>query len=207
MFPARVKSPVRTLPGLGTPDLLGRLGVGTYFTTDKEVANQPGRKTPVAVLTKKGSTYHSQLLGPMRKVRGGAEPAALDVQIDPHSNDSATVIIGSHKLVLHKGEWSPIIELKFKVGRFVSIQALTSVIITKLGADVCLYALPLQVHPLKAPWHYGTPRNFVKDSWNSSGPFLTVGWRKTRLRWKTALLPISNLLICVMPSLMCVSVC
>ncbi|MCA9921103.1 MAG: alkaline phosphatase family protein, partial [Anaerolineales bacterium] len=176
MFPARVKSPVRTLPGLGTPDLLGRLGVGTYFTTDKEVANQPGRKTPVAVLTKKGSTYHSQLLGPMRKVRGGAEPAALDVQIDPHSNDSATVIIGSHKLVLHKGEWSPIIELKFKVGRFVSIQALTSVIITKLGADVCLYALPLQVHPLKAPWHYGTPRNFVKDSWNSSGPFLTVGW-------------------------------
>ncbi|MCP5100993.1 MAG: hypothetical protein GY943_36040, partial [Chloroflexi bacterium] len=38
MFPARVKSPVRTLPGLGTPDLMGRLGVGTFFTTNPELA-------------------------------------------------------------------------------------------------------------------------------------------------------------------------
>ena len=176
LFPARVKSPVRTLPGLGTPDLLGRLGVGTYFTTDADVAKQEGRKTPVALLQKSGGKYVGQLLGPMRKVRGGAEPSTLDVIIDPMSDDAATVIVGPHKLVLHKGEWSGIIELKFKVGRFVSIQALTSVVVTQLGSDISLYALPLQIHPLKAPWHYGTPRNFVKDTWKSNGPFLTVGW-------------------------------
>ncbi|MCP5101515.1 MAG: hypothetical protein GY943_38710, partial [Chloroflexi bacterium] len=176
MFPARVKSPVRTLPGLGTPDLMGRLGVGTFFTTNPELAKATDRKTPVAILQKKNGRYHGKLPGPMRKTRGGAEPSLVDVQIDPLGSESATVIIGDHKLVLHKGEWSPILQLKFKVGRFVSIQALTSVTLTQLGSDVGLYALPLQVHPLKSPWHYGTPRGFVKDTWNSSGPFFTVGW-------------------------------
>ena len=54
LFPARVKSPVRSLPGLGTPDLLGRLGVGTLFTTNKDLAKENGRKTPVAILEKVG---------------------------------------------------------------------------------------------------------------------------------------------------------
>jgi predicted AlkP superfamily phosphohydrolase/phosphomutase len=176
MFPARIKSPVRTLPGLGTPDLMGRLGVGTFFTTNPNVADYNGRKTPVAMLQKANGRYHGKLPGPMRKTRKGTEPSFVDVQIDPLGSESATVIIGEHKLVLHKGEWSPILQLKFKVGGFVSIQALTSVTLTQLGSDVGLYTLPLQIHPLKSPWHYGTPRSFVKDSWNSAGPFLTVGW-------------------------------
>lgn len=176
LFPARVKSPVRSLPGLGTPDLLGRLGVGTYFTTNTAVADIPDRKTPVAILQKTGNQYTGKLAGPMRKVRGGMEPSVLDVVVEPHSGESATVCVGPHKLVLHVGEWSPILELKFKVGTFVSIQAITSVIVTQLGDDVSVYALPLQIHPLRSPWHYGTPRNFVKETWQQAGPFLTVGW-------------------------------
>ena len=42
--------------------------------------------------------------------------------------------------------------------------------------ELSIYALPLQIHPLRSAWHYGTPRNFVKDSWKNAGPFLTVGW-------------------------------
>jgi hypothetical protein len=36
-FPARLQSPVRTLPGLGAPDIQGRLGVGSLFTTDLDL--------------------------------------------------------------------------------------------------------------------------------------------------------------------------
>lgn len=176
MFPARVNSPVRSLPGLGTPDLLGRLGVGTFFTTDLDLANRPGRKTPVAELKRQGNVLKGQLAGPMRKQRGQIVPATLDLTIDPHSDTSATVTIGKQQLLLHVGEWSPIIELKFKVSRFFSLPSLTSLILTRLGGEVCLYALPLQIHPLRSPWHYGTPRNFVKQSWQDAGPYLTVGW-------------------------------
>ena len=37
MFPARPAVPVNTLPGLGTPDIRGQLGVGTLLTTEDEV--------------------------------------------------------------------------------------------------------------------------------------------------------------------------
>lgn len=176
LFPARIKSPVRSLPGLGTPDLLGRLGVGTFFTTNAGMAEKEGRKTPVALLKKQNGRYVGQLAGPMRKRNGNIEPATLEVQIDPHSNTSATVSIGSFRQTMHLGEWSPIFDLKFKVSRFFSLPSMTSAILTQIDGDVCLYLLPLQIHPLRSPWHYGTPKNFVKATWKEAGPFLTVGW-------------------------------
>src|SRR5512144_329910 len=36
MFPSRPDIPVNTLPGLGTPDIRGQLGVGTLFSTEDE---------------------------------------------------------------------------------------------------------------------------------------------------------------------------
>src|SRR5512146_322862 len=36
MFPSRAEIPVNTLPGLGTPDIRGQLGVGTLLTTEDE---------------------------------------------------------------------------------------------------------------------------------------------------------------------------
>jgi predicted AlkP superfamily phosphohydrolase/phosphomutase len=42
LFPARPDLPVATLPGLGTPDIRGQLGVGTYLTTQPaEIFSQP----------------------------------------------------------------------------------------------------------------------------------------------------------------------
>ena len=46
MFPAQRQLPIRTIPGLGTPDLLGRWGVGAFFSNDK-VAKQAEKKIPV----------------------------------------------------------------------------------------------------------------------------------------------------------------
>jgi len=52
-FPARMQSPVQTIPGLGTPDILGRLGVGTLFTTGPG-QNDGGDKIPVRPLQDAG---------------------------------------------------------------------------------------------------------------------------------------------------------
>ncbi|RMH02227.1 MAG: hypothetical protein D6706_00450 [Chloroflexi bacterium] len=177
MFPARVRSPVQTLPGLGTPDILGRLGVGTRFTTNAALAEQTDRKIPV-VLFKKTATgqYHALLAGPMRKRKGKIEPATLDVLVESAGSNGVRLTVGGHKLYLRKGEWSPIIELSFKVSLFFSVKAITQFTLTDTEPNLALYALPLQIHPLASPWHYGTPRNFVKRSWEHGGPFLTLGW-------------------------------
>src|SRR5512139_3216616 len=51
MFPARPELPVNTLPGLGTPDIRGQLGVGTLFTSEEEQK----KKTTVVKLMPSGS--------------------------------------------------------------------------------------------------------------------------------------------------------
>jgi len=174
MFPARLKSPVRSLPGLGTPDLLGRLGVGVYFTTKPDYSR--GRKIPVVALQKNGKAYCGPLTGPMRKGKDGLEPSTLDVRIEPTSAKSAKVSVGKQSFDLQVGQWSPLFELSFKVNMILSIKAVTQVILVENGAEVSLYVFPLQIHPLASPWPYGTPRDFVGQVWKDCGPFPTIGW-------------------------------
>ncbi|MCA9968839.1 MAG: alkaline phosphatase family protein [Anaerolineales bacterium] len=176
LFPARMQSPVRTLPGLGTPDILGRLGVGNYFTTDHDLAQEKGRKTPVVLLQAAGNgRFHAQLSGPMRKARGSLAPATLDVSVEPIDDRQVTVVVGKQRLTLQVGAWSPIIELAFKVNFLFSIRTITRLIVTQTKPHLALYVMPLQIHPERSPWPYGTPRDFVKQTWQT-GPFLTLGW-------------------------------
>lgn len=184
-FPARRESPVRTIPGLGTPDIRGRLGVGSYFTTDADRADI-ANKIPIHVLEEASKDcYRGQLEGPERKKRGTVEPTPHAFQIERLSDQTARLSIGKRQFgrtafkqqyTLKCDEWSPIIELSFRVGLIFSVKAITRIILVQNGADVALYFLPLQIHPLKSPWPYGTPGGFVKDTWQAGGPFLSLGW-------------------------------
>jgi len=175
-FPARPELPVRTLPGLGTPDIQGRLGVGTFFSTDaSECAGE--RKTPVEPLGELGKQrFRGSLKGPMRKKRGETEAAELPIQIEVTGEKSARVLVDQQIVDLVQGQWSPIVQVTFKMGWFVKVRALTRILLTQTEPDVKLYFLPLQLHPLHSPWRYGTPRPFVKELWERCGPFLTLGW-------------------------------
>lgn len=175
-FPADPGSPVRTLPGLGTPDILGRLGVGTRFSTDPDLAAEDG-KTRGTVLQRYGQgRYHGTIEGPIRKTLRGTQTSKLDFTLEVADADSARLTIGEQRIDLQRGAWSPILHLSFDLGLFLSVNAITRVILTRTGADVVLYMLPLQQHPLHTPWDYGSPSGFVKDSWHECGPFLTLGW-------------------------------
>jgi predicted AlkP superfamily phosphohydrolase/phosphomutase len=171
-FPARPESLACTMPGLGTPDIRGRIGVGTLFSTDKELAKEK-EKTPVEELARRGRDRFTSLFrGPASKKR----ESTADLQIDVVDDDTVRHTIGKQRLELKKGAWSPILEIPFRVGRFLSTRALTRVILTQVQPDVMLYALPLQIHPLHSLWRYAIPRSFVKQTWQECGPFLTLGW-------------------------------
>lgn len=174
-FPARPASPVRTVPGLGTPDIQGRLGVGMLFAADPE-SEQTDRKTLVAPLTPQGKDrYRGQLQGPARKRRGGQEHATLAFQLTVR-HDAVHLQIDRQSIALTEGRWSPIVELTFRLGLFVRLRVLTRVIVTQMQPTLKLYFLPLQLHPLHSPWRFGTPRTFLKELWRDCGPFLTLGW-------------------------------
>jgi predicted AlkP superfamily phosphohydrolase/phosphomutase len=175
-FPARPDSLVKSLPGLGTPDIHGKLGVGTQFST-AHGSDDANRKTPIEFLKSVGKDrFQSSLKGPSRKKNGQEEAALLPFGLEILDEQSARLEIGNHKLELAIGRWSQIFELSFKMGTFVKVHVLTRAILTSLGPEVNLYFLPLQIDPLHSPWHYAVPPKFVKNSWKANGPFLTIGW-------------------------------
>jgi len=169
-FPAKLASPVQTIPGLGTPDILGRLGVGTYFSIEALPADSE-RKTAVRPLAQKGkSKYTGTLEGPAKK------NGTVNVDFELEVNDTnAALQVGKQKILLKFGEWGEIIEIPFSVGFGMTIKAISRAILTNTN-PASIYFLPLQLHPLASPWPYATPKNFIQDKWKSNGPFLTLGW-------------------------------
>ncbi len=173
LFPARPDVPVATIPGLGTPDIRGQLGVGTYLTTE------PEKKEKVKVIPLESSgkgKFSASLEGPQVKAKDGMRPALLPLTVEILDDSSATLTVGNQKIQLTVGTWSPIIELKFPAGFALTIHAVTQAILTEVKGRVSLYFLPLQIHPLHSLWHYATPASLVKDAWNVTGGFLTLGW-------------------------------
>ena len=173
LFPARPEFPVNTIPGLGTPDIRGQLGVGTYLTTEP-VEKKKVRVVKLESLGK--GKFRSHLEGPQTKTRSGVEAILQPLDLEILDDHSARLIIGKQSLDLSLGKWTPIFEIQFPAGFGMSLHAITQAILTEVKDRVCLYFLPLQIHPLHSTWHYATPASMVKDAWKNAGPFLTLGW-------------------------------
>lgn len=171
-FPARPELPVSTIPGLGTPDILGKLGVGSLFS-EVSFDAEGDKKTAYRSLQTAGKgRWKGSLAGPSAKKVGQVQ-AELQLEID---GQQARLVVAGQSYPLQVGEWSPVLEIPFKMGWLMSVKAVTRAILTSVEPHIRLYFLPLQIHPLASPWRYGTPPGFVKQLWNASGPHLTIGW-------------------------------
>ncbi|MDA1329466.1 MAG: alkaline phosphatase family protein [Chloroflexi bacterium] len=174
-FPARLASPVQSIPGLGTPDIFGQLGVGSFFTT--ETGLEPSNfKSRVGSL-KRGSKgeFSGILLGPGRKTGSSIQQAQRPFSLQVKDDSEATLTLSGRSMSLKVGEWSQIFEVNFKLGMLSSVNGITRAIFIT-DPEPHLYFLPLQIHPLHSPWAYAAPPGLAKQAWKESGPFLTLGW-------------------------------
>jgi len=174
MFPARPDSPVRVIPGLGTPDIRGQLGLGSFYCLEEDPL-KPGHKTPVEKLTGGKGSYRGALKGPFVKQKGQTVPAQVAFQLDALDGRNVRLTLPNHQFDLVPGQWSPILEVAFKAGFMMTVHAVTRAIVTSID-PVRLYFLPLQIHPLHALWQYASPKSFVREAWQASGAFLSLGW-------------------------------
>jgi predicted AlkP superfamily phosphohydrolase/phosphomutase len=175
MFPARPELPINVIPGLGTPDIRGRLGVGTCFCTDDGIGDDQIKTSVARLEWVSKDSYRGILEGPTKQARRGERMSVIDLRLDISDGTSAKFRLGDTVIDLVRGRWSPIIEVTFKLGLFVRIRAITRVILTQTSPDVQIYVMPLQIHPLHTPWRYGLPKSLMKRLWSRPGPFLTLG--------------------------------
>ncbi len=173
MFPSRPESPVRMLPGLGTPDIRGQLGVGALYSNSKDIL-KTGAKTPVEPLTGQNKNFKGILKGPQNEKKG-EKAAETEFELQIIDEQRAIFRLKKQSFEICVGQWSPIIDVTFKAGFLLELHAITRVILTSID-PVSLYFIPLQIHPLHALWRYGGPSSFVKETWKSASPFLTLGW-------------------------------
>jgi len=176
-FPARLTSPVNSIPGLGTPDIAGKLGVGILFSAS-ELGDDAPDKTEIQKLTSgtNSSTFGGDLIGPAKQKGGKLIPTTVPFSLQFSDQDSAKFTIAKNSFDLRFGEWSPVFEISFKMSMLISLKAVTRAILIKGKDEPQLYFLPLQIHPLSSAWPYASPRNFAKKTWQDHGPFLTLGW-------------------------------
>jgi len=194
MFPARPELPVNTLPGLGTPDIRGQLGVGTFFSTE----NEEKKKTRVVKLEAAGkNSYKAELPGPEVPGKDGARTITLPLTLDIVDDDHSNLTINGQKVALHLGQWSGVIELKFKAGLLANIHAVTKIILTNVKGAIQFYMLPLQIHPLHSTFHYASSKSFAKELWNKAGNYLTGP--RIQLHSKKTALQMNNSLISASP--------
>jgi predicted AlkP superfamily phosphohydrolase/phosphomutase len=174
MFPAQPGSMVNSIPGLGTPDIRGQLGVGSFFSTEPGSLKE-GHKTAAESLTGGGKTFRASLKGPMTRQKGQIVSAELEFHLDVLDGGQARLSFPGQSVDLAVGQWSPMLEIRFKVGFMANVHAVTRVILTSLD-PLRLYFLPLQIHPLHAIWPYTSSQSFVRKTWDACGPFLSLGW-------------------------------
>lgn len=174
-FPARLDSPVWSIPGLGTPDIFGRLGVGIFYSVDELAGGD--KKTRLERLVKsRDGEFLGELEGPVKTTLKGPQPNNLPIKLRLLNDESAVLTIGNTRVTLKSAEWSPFITLTFRVGFGMSIKAVTRALFSISPSNPSLYLLPLQIHPLRSPWPYGTPKKLLKHMWRDLGPYLSLGW-------------------------------
>ena len=177
-FPAKLTSPVQTIPGLGTPDITGKLGVGLLYSADKISDNIP-QKTQLEHLTatSQSGKFTGKLRGPVRTKGNKTEETFVGFSLEFNDENTAQFNLGKNiSMTLKVGEWSPVFETGFKMGLLITLKTVTRAILVQGKQNPRLYFLPLQIHPLSSAWPYGSPRNFIKSTWDQAGPFLTLGW-------------------------------
>lgn len=176
-FPARLTSPVFSIPGLGTPDIMGKLGVGLHFSLN----HNEGIPDKTTILELKGSPksgyFTGRIPGPLRTKGNQTKETYLDFSLEFIDEKTAKLKLGKNQqFTLEVGRWSPVIEFGFKMSMLITLKTVTRVIITQGARNPKLYFLPLQIHPLSSAWPYGSPRNFISSTWKRFGPYLTLGW-------------------------------
>ena len=104
-FPARLESPVRTIPGLGTPDIHGQLGIGAVFTTATGLI-QENYKTALRPLYSKNShNFTGFLKGPSKPGRSGDKEITVEFCLELDASRKPQLKTANRVIDLEVGKW------------------------------------------------------------------------------------------------------
>jgi predicted AlkP superfamily phosphohydrolase/phosphomutase len=167
---------VRSISGMGTPDILGTYGVFGYYTThppgDTDIGG--GRVVPVRI---RNGRFASDITGPPNLFREGdpESVARFDVEVDT-GNSAAVFRTGDARFLLQEGEWSDWVTVKFElIPHLKSVSGICRFYLMEVDPDFRLYVSPVQIDPCDPAMPICTPPGYARELAEKTGPFYTQG--------------------------------
>jgi predicted AlkP superfamily phosphohydrolase/phosphomutase len=180
---------VRSISGMGTPDILGTYGTFSFYTTDPWPGSDDlsgGYVYPVRV---EDGVVHATLFGPPNDFKdyekiGEREGAPVsysekkvgidfEVYVDP-SNPVARLDIGDAEVLLTEGEFSEWVEVEFvMVPNLVTVSGLARFYLKSTHPVFELYITPVQINPANQVLPITDPPEYGQELVDAVGYFYT----------------------------------
>ncbi|MBK8248067.1 MAG: alkaline phosphatase family protein [Gemmatimonadetes bacterium] len=157
----------RLLAGVGVPDIGGNIGKGLALSSS--VAD-PGEATRVP-LSRQGDRYHGRL---STRTPLGEGAVDLTLQVSRLSG-TASLEIGSVVADMRQQEWSPWLQVAFKLPWRGSVSGLVRVFASRLGDDPLIYLGPINLDPRSPVLPISHPWGYAGELERAIGTFGTLG--------------------------------
>lgn len=181
-FPAVDYDQGRLVSGLGVPDVRGRIGTPSYYTSDPFFA--PKNKNEFSVelvrLESNVGTIQTEVFGPYNKLFG--EPPVIKVPMTltvlPDGGRLRVEPKGSEPVTLKPGEWSPWVTFTFEFNPVVKLSGIGRFHLASVAPEIQLYLSPIHFNPMKLPpgVKISAPGGLAKDLAKRFGLYKTMGW-------------------------------
>ena len=180
-FPPDAFADGRMMSGLGVPDLSGRIGRPSFYTSDPFFAVREGNDFSVDVvrLESNTGTQTSRLAGPPGRAFGKEGTIDLPLTLTvPPSRDRLVVEAGGSRAELTPGQWSAWLPFSFRVNPLVSVHGYARMRLASVKPEIALYVSPVQFDPDHLPpgFEISSPAGFARDLVHRFGRFKTMGW-------------------------------
>jgi predicted AlkP superfamily phosphohydrolase/phosphomutase len=172
----------RLVAGLGVPDLSGRIGRPSYYTSDPFFAPKGGNDFSIELvrLDANEGSVATKITGPPAKYFGNPEgwltaPMTLTVDGD---KKGLTVETSGSRVHLAPGEWSDWVPLSFRANVLVTLHGMAKVKLVSVSPEIGLYVSPVNFDPRRLPpgFELSSPAGYARDLASRVGLFKTMGW-------------------------------
>jgi predicted AlkP superfamily phosphohydrolase/phosphomutase len=171
-----VTSKVRSIAGMGAPDILGTYGIFGYYTDDPPAKTDigGGRIIPVNL---QDHRFTATITGPGNSYQDGdpVTSVSFEVVVDP-VHPVAKIQVGDTCLILQEGEWSDWVTLHFAmIPHLKEVTGICRFYLMEVRPSFRLYVSPVQIDPANPAMPICTPPEYSRELVENTGPFYTQG--------------------------------
>jgi hypothetical protein len=172
-----VECDAETLSGLGTPDLMGALGVSFYFSDVEPPNLEEIRDTEITIVDISSHKCEPFLLGPSNPFHKSGETARVPFTVhrDP-VNPVVRITIQGQEILLKEKEWSDWVRVRFDLlPRVSSATGICRFLVQEVHPHFRLYVTPINLDPTSPALPIATPADYASRLARELGLFHTLG--------------------------------